>query len=128
MNKNLVARLRKLSNQPISDCKELLSSVSEDLAARYVAKFEENPRSWFFDPMELTPEFEAAINQVELMTSIYIEEWKAKRLEELKESGLEFNGFRIAHVAAHEKQRLLREKFGIHWRTPSQMNKNVIFD
>ncbi len=128
MNKNLVARLRKLSGQPISDCKELLSSISEDLAEKYVAKFEESRRSWFFDPVELTPEFEAVRDQVELMVSTYIEEWKAQHLAELKEKGLEFMGVRAAsHVAAREKQRLLKEKYGINWKTPSQMNKNVIF-
>jgi hypothetical protein len=129
MNKDLVVRLRKQTNQPIPDCKEVLSSISEELAMKYVAKYEEKPQSWFFDPVELTPEFEKVIDQVELAVSAYIEEWKVQRLEELKEKNLEFMGLRgMSHVIASEKKRLLKEKYDINWKTPSQMNKNVVFD
>ncbi len=129
MKKDLIERLRKQTQQPIPDCKEVLSSISVELAEKYVARYEEKPRSWFFDPIELTPEFESIIGQVELDVSEFIEAWKVQRLAELKEKGLEFMGLRgMSHVVAREKQKILKEKYGINWKTPSQMNKNVVFD
>jgi hypothetical protein len=32
------------------------------------------------------------------------------------------------HVLNNEKQRILREKYGIKWRTPAEMNPHLAFD
>jgi hypothetical protein len=121
MNKDLIVRLREQTNQPTPDCKEVLSSISEELAEKFVVRYEKKPQSWFFDFVELTPDFEMVIGQVELEVSEYIEERKVQRLAELKEKGLEFMGLRgMSDVIAREKQRLLKEKYGIQWKTSSQ--------
>jgi len=32
------------------------------------------------------------------------------------------------HIFWHEKKRVLKEKYGIDWKTPSQMNPDINFD
>lgn len=66
------------------------------------------------DPIEDTPEFKAVIKQVE------------KELDELLKNKPKGMGF--CHTYWSEKKRILKEKYGINWRSPANMNPHVMFD
>lgn len=66
------------------------------------------------DPIEDTPEFKAVIEDVE------------KELDELFKDHPKPMGF--CHIYWQEKRRILKEKHGIDWKSPSFMNPHVMFD
>jgi hypothetical protein len=43
-------------------------------------------------------------------------------------SGLNPDSFGACHAIWAEKKQILREEFGIDWRTPDEMNPDVLFD
>lgn len=129
MNRELVAQLRKYTGQPVIDCKEILADLPVELAEAYVQYYSEHSISWFIDPIEVDPKYKEAFEDAEKEASAYLESWKKKRLAEFESSGMEHRTFRGAsHIKANEKQRVLKENHGVSWKTPSQMNKNVVFD
>ncbi len=66
------------------------------------------------DPIELTPEWKKINKEVE------------KELDELFKD--HHRGMGFCHLYWHEKRRILKEKYGIDWHSPAQMNPRVIFD
>ncbi len=66
------------------------------------------------DPIESTPEWKMINKEVE------------KELDELFKDSPRGRGF--CHMYWHEKRRILKEKYGIDWHSPAQMNPRVIFD
>lgn len=66
------------------------------------------------DPIEDTPEFKAVIKKVE------------KELDELLKDVPKSMGF--CHMYWYEKRRILKEKYGIDWKSPALMNPRVRFD
>lgn len=67
-----------------------------------------------YDPIEETANFKAVIKDVE------------KELEELLKEKPRGMGF--CHIYWCEKRRILKEKYGIDWRSPALMNPRVRFD
>lgn len=60
-------------------------------------------------------------------------EFRRKLLDAIREaqSRVEAQGVRGAgscYAIWDETQRILEEKYGLHWHTPAEMNPNVIFD
>lgn len=66
------------------------------------------------DPIESTPEWKKINGEVE------------KELDEIFKGYPRCTGF--CHMYWHEKRKLLKEKYGIDWRSPAQMNPRVRFD
>ena len=66
------------------------------------------------DPIENTAEYKAVIKNVE------------KELDELLKDKPKGMGF--CHIYWHEKRRILKEKYGIEWRSLAVMNPRVMFD
>ena len=66
------------------------------------------------DPIEDTEEFKAIIDDVE------------RELDEMLKD--EPKGMGFCHHYWHCKSKLLKEKYGINWRSPSIMNPTVRFD
>ncbi|MEL0583847.1 MAG: hypothetical protein AAES65_03040 [Candidatus Thiodiazotropha sp. (ex. Lucinoma kazani)] len=129
MNRELVAQLRKYTGQPVIDCKEILADLPVELAEAYVQYYSEHSISWFIDPKKKKSKKKKGIEEGEKEGGAYLESWKKKRLAEFESSGMEHRTFRGAsHIKANEKQRVLKENHGVSWKTPSQMNKNVVFD
>lgn len=69
------------------------------------------------DPVERTPAYRAVVAEAEELA------WRS-----LEARGFVRQSFGSCHWFWPEKQRILRERFGIRWRTPDEMNPNVIFD
>ena len=69
------------------------------------------------DPIENTPEFKKVIKAVE------------KEAEEnLKKQGIKRSIMSYYRHLGWEKQKILKEKHGIDWKTPDEMNPEVILD
>ena len=66
------------------------------------------------DPIEDTAEYKAVIKDVE------------KELDKLLKDKPKGMGF--CHIYWYEKKRILKEKYGINWKSPALMNPRVIFD
>ena len=66
------------------------------------------------DPIEDTAEYKAGIKKVE------------KELDELLKDKPKGMGF--CHIYWYEKKRILKEKYGIEWKSPALMNPRVRFD
>jgi len=70
------------------------------------------------DPIEQSPQYKKVIHEVE-------KEAEAN----LKKKGLDFPGrMGYCHSLWGEIQRILKEKHGIEWKTPAEMNPMTIFD
>lgn len=48
--------------------------------------------------------------------------------DDLMNRGIDPDGFGSFHAFCETKQRILREKFGIDWRTPAELNPSTTFD
>lgn len=66
------------------------------------------------DSIEDSPKYKAVIKDVE------------KELEELLKDKPRGTGF--CHIYWYEKRRILKEKYGINWKSPAIMNPRVRFD
>ena len=66
------------------------------------------------DPIEDTAEYKGVIKDVE------------KELDKLLKDKPKGMGF--CHIYWYEKKRILKEKYGIEWKSPSLMNPRVRFD
>ena len=67
-----------------------------------------------YDPIEDTAVYKAVIKDVE------------KELDELLKDKPRGMGF--CHIYWYEKKRILKEKYGINWKSPAVMNPRVMFD
>ena len=67
-----------------------------------------------YDPIEDSAEYKAVIKDVE------------KELDKLLKNKPKGMGF--CHIYWYEKRRILKEKYGIEWKSPSLMNPRVLFD
>lgn len=67
-----------------------------------------------YDPIENSAEYKAVIKDVE------------KELDKLLKNKPKGMGF--CHIYWYEKRRILKEKYGIDWKSPSLMNPRVLFD
>jgi hypothetical protein len=125
----LTMRLHKSTQQSIKDCKLLIDEMPEYLREIYVSYYEKNPRSWFFDPIELDPKYQELIKGIDCEVEGYVAEETKNRLDRQKEANLEFMGLRgMCHFEWRKKKELLKEKHGISWKSPREMNPHVVFD
>ena len=67
-------------------------------------------------PIDDDPKYEAVIAEAERLA------WA-----ELEKSGI-YEGFGSCHSFWPVKKRILRERFGVRWKSPSELNPDVIFD
>lgn len=66
------------------------------------------------DPVELTPEYLAIRDELEAEID--------KRLEGVP------RGLGFCHIYWHTKKTVLKEKYGIDWKSPAELNRGIIFD
>ena len=109
-----------ISLATLTDCDTWYAPMKEEFAellgTEMVREIENNPYTGHLkvDPVEYTEAFENAIDAVE-------EEVAARMNYEPYGMGMCFEIWSI-------KKAILAEKYGIEWRSPSQMNPRVMFD
>ena len=128
-----VATLRRLTDLPWMECKRFLASLSQAERERYIAAAEANPGGILRDPIEddpaVRPLFLAACEEA----AREVQEWHRQRIAELEQSSpavadLFRSGRGLCHRTWDRIKELLRERHGIEWRSPREMNPWVIFD
>lgn len=77
------------------------------------------------DPVEDTEEYKKAEPYIEAMLELYREAYLKEQDEWYEKTGIRIP---ITHRIWHVKKVLLREKFGIEWKTPAEMNPDANFD
>ncbi|MBQ6276530.1 MAG: FHA domain-containing protein [Bacteroidales bacterium] len=70
----------------------------------------------YYDKVELTDEYKSVIDEVEIEV-----DGKLKNHPRYKHMG-------YCHIFWGTKKKILKDKYGISWRTPSELNPNIIFD
>lgn len=75
----------------------------------------------FLDKVEKTKEYKACVEETEKQAKI------EARKDMLELTGKEW-GKGYCHMFWIAKKKILKEKFGIDWRTPAEMNPWIIYD
>ncbi len=73
------------------------------------------------DAVELTPEYKRISDEME-------QEVERKLTTYLEEHGLSNESMGCCYIYWHIKKQLLKEKYGIDWQSPAELNPRVIFD
>lgn len=120
MDRDLIIRLRRITGQPMNDCKNLLESMSESMAFKYVEYYEEKLLRYFIDPIELDEKFAKLVSSVDKEVETFIETF-------CEEKGL-LHRRGLCHVGWKRKAEIFKERYNLDWKSPAKMNKNVIFD
>jgi hypothetical protein len=114
---SVVMRIRRVTGLGVLESKSLLSTASPlyrsrlELAAEY-QNIEEN--SILHDPIEDDPEVTEIIERAEAETRIELKGEKQRR--------------GLCHLHWKTKKKILKEKYGIDWFTPAEMNPGCRFD
>ena len=96
-NQELIMKLHKYTEQPIKDCKIIIDKIPDSLKKAYVDHYENNPKSWFIDPIELDSSVSDILIAADEDVDRYINEQKDKR--QVK------HGFRgMCHLAWNKKK------------------------
>lgn len=77
------------------------------------------------DPIEETDEYKAVVDEVDRLAQEKVDE-KVREIE--REHPLLGIQIPTSHRFAYEKKKILKEKYGIEWRSVIEMNPGVIFD
>ena len=115
----IVRRIEALNDHELSHAEDLEREISRHKRNIHFADnnqldlIEETGRSLKKDPVEWTARWEEVIDEADRMTE-----------EKLKDHP---RGMGFCHGYWHERQKALR-KFGVVWRTPSEMNPRTRFD
>jgi hypothetical protein len=120
-NQKLIIKLHKYTEQPIKVCKNIIDKVPDSLKNSYVDHYENNPKSWFIDPIELDSSVSDILIAVDIEVDKYINEQK-----NIRQVNHNFRG--MCHLAWNKKKEILKEKYQIEWKSPREMNPHVKFD
>lgn len=70
----------------------------------------------YYDKVELTDEYKSVIDEVE------------KKLDRKLQTHPRYKRTGYCHIYWYEKKKILMDKYGISWRSPSELNPAVLFD
>jgi hypothetical protein len=110
-----VMALRHVTGMAVTHCKRFLESATPDLYAKVLLAIQSQAGSRFFhDPVEDDPKFKPLVDAAD-------READANLKDEKRRIG-------FCHLFWATKKRILREKFGVAWFTPEEMNPGGHFD
>lgn len=128
----VVARVRCKTGMPVLQCKRYLEQLPPADYAKFIAAIDSQDGRILHDPIEDDPAYASIFEQVAREAEALIDQQIQERQRELRASGMEHMESMVrrgaCHGIWHTMQRLLRERHGIEWRTPAQMNPGVCFD
>jgi hypothetical protein len=128
-----VQRLRQLTDLPWMECKRFLASLAPAERTRFIEAMREHPGGILRDPIEddpaVRPLFLAACEEA----TREVREWHGQHIAELEQrfpavADLFRSGRGLCHRTWARIKELLRERHGIEWRSPRELNPWVIFD
>ena len=123
-----VMRIHRATGVPIARCQQHLEHLPLAHLSKLFCAVSQQQGRMFHDPLEDDPALAAIIKQVESEAEVLaVEEFE----EFLRESGLPSGltpGMGRCHHIWGIMQKLLRERHGIDWLTPAEMNPWVNID
>jgi hypothetical protein len=108
----MVAELRRRTGLPLLECRRILESAT---LAEYKQICGDHDRTCRVDPAEDDPQLATVL----LRATPEVD-------AELARENRNMMGF--CHQFWYTKQRILRERYGVVWRTPVELNPQIIFD
>jgi hypothetical protein len=108
----MVAELRRRTGLPILQCRRMLESAT---LAEYKQIGGEHGGHYRVDPTE----DDVGLATVMLRVTLEVEAELA---------GEDHNRMGFCHLFWHAKQRTLRSRYGVEWRTPVELSPLMIFD
>jgi hypothetical protein len=128
-----VARLRRRTGMPWMECKRFLASLTPSERDKYIVPAEAQPDGPLHDPIEDDPAIRPLFLTICEEATREAEEWRRQRIAELERQSpavadLFRRGQGLCHRIWARTKALLRERHGIEWRSPAEMNPGVIFD
>jgi hypothetical protein len=107
----MVAELRRRTRLPVVECQRMLVSAT---LAEYKQICGEHAHQYQVDPSEDDPQLATHLLRATLEVDA-----------ELAAEDRNIMGF--CHLFWHTKKRILRERYGVDWRTPAELNE-IVFD
>jgi len=108
----MVAELRRRTGLPVVECQRMLESAT---LAEYKRIGGDHGHHCRVDPAEDDPQLATVLLRATLEA-------------ELELIGENRNVMGFCHLFWQTKQRILRERYGVEWRTPAELNRQIIFD
>lgn len=128
----LVFDVRRRTGMPVLECKRYLEQLPPADYAKFMVAIATQHGQILHDPIEDDPAYASILDEVAREAEYLIDQQIQKRQRELRANGLEHMESMarrgVCHGIWHIMQRLLRERHGVEWRTPAQMNPGVCFD
>ena len=130
----LVRRLRVATDLPWVECKRVLAPLTPAERLRYVEGFETRPgRTILHDPIEDDPAVRPLFLAARVDAAREVAEWHRQYVVEMEArspavADMLRSGRGLCHRVWGRTKELMRERHGIDWRSPREMNPDVTFD
>lgn len=126
--KPLVMRLQRLTRSSPLHCQWVLSGIPSSDQERYVKYHEKNRLDILYHPLEADPANAAIFEEVHRDAAALTEAYCQEQQREHEENGTYFSRMGMCHYHWGRMAELLRERYGLEWKSPAQMNPNSNFD
>jgi hypothetical protein len=108
----MVSELRRRTGLPIRKCRQMLETAT---LAEYKEITGQHDGFFKMDPGENNPDLAAVLLRASLETDAELAKEKDDQM-----------GF--CHLYWHTKKRILRERYGMEWQTPSEISPQIVID
>lgn len=108
----MVAEVRRRTGLPLLECRRMLEAAT---LAEYKMIAGEHGHRYRIDPAEDDPQLATVLLRARLEADAEL-------------AGVDQNDMGFCHLLWHTKQHILREKYGVEWRTPAELNPQITFD
>lgn len=130
----LVRRLRVATDLPWMECKRVLTPLTPAERLRYVEGYETRPAGVIVrDPIEHDPSVRPLFLAASADAAREVAEWHRQYVAEMAArcpavADMLRSGRGLCHRLWNRTKELMRERHGIDWRSPREMNPDVTFD
>jgi hypothetical protein len=108
----MVAELSRRTGLPPQECRRMLASAT---TAEYERVAGGHGPAYRVDPAEGDPRLAAVLLRATLEADAEL-------------AGEDRDAMGFCHLHWHAKQRILRDRYGVEWRTPAELNPRINFD
>ena len=127
-----VAALRRKTGMPLLACRDLLRDASPAMREKLLlAARTQEGASYLRDPIEDDPALAAAFEEAGREANRLVEEHVAAERARLQAEGMSHLDFMLGytcHLYWRHLKRLLKERHGVDWLSPAEMNPGSRFD
>jgi hypothetical protein len=129
----MVMTVRERTGLPVLECKKLLGSMTPVWRSEWLAMCESQTGSLIHDPQEDDPQIRPLFESICAEVAVVVEQEHAKHIAEWDaRSPAIATLFRKTMGSCHRHWRLIKqlmkERHGINWRSPADLNPGTFFD